>query len=156
MTISTTCPPVTWLRESLERHILAIRNSDLTLKPSDQWPGKYILPDESIIPAVFVAGAQMVPSQWTVDGIECVIDEVPDITNPGSISGVVSFERWRVRFTNYGALEGTRMPTSLLEISRRMARAFPNDEVNYTPRTDATYESLTAKILGPYINPPIP
>ena len=128
----------------------------MTLKPSDQWPGRYILPDTNIIPAVYVAGTRMVPSEWNVDGIECVIDGVPEITSPGSMSGVVSYERWRVRFTNYGFQEGTRMNVSLLDISRRMARAFPSDEVNYSPRTDATYESLTAKILGPYITPPIP
>ena len=156
MTVSTTCPPVTWLRETIENHILDIRNTDGTLKAASEWPGRYILPDDNIIPAVYVVGAQMVPSEWNIDGIECVIEDVPEIVNPGSMSGVVSYERWRVRFTNYGYLEGTRMAGSLLDISRRMARAFPRDEVVYTPRTEATYESLTAKILGPYINPPIP
>ena len=156
MTISTTCPPVTWLRTTIENHILDIRETDGTLKPAADWPGKYILPDDSEIPAVYVVGARMVPSEWNTDGIECTIEDVPEITNPGSMSGVVSYERWRVRFTNYGYTEGTRMDISLLDISRRMARAFPRDEVIYTPRTEATYESLTAKILGPYINPPLP
>ncbi len=156
MTISTTCPPVTWLRETLECHILDIRNPDKTLKPANQWPGRYVLPDNSVIPAVYVVGARMVPSEWNTDGIECVIEDVPEITSPGSMSGVVSYEKWRVRFTNYGFMEGTAMAVSLLNISRRMARAFPSDEVTYTPRTEATYESLTAKILGPYINPPLP
>ena len=156
MTISTSCPPITWLRDTIENHILDIRKPDGTLKATSEWPGRYILPDDSHIPAVYVVGARMVPSEWNIDGIECVIEDVPEITSPGSMSGVVSYERWRVRFTNYGFLEGTRMPGSLLEISRRMARAFPMDEVVYTPRTEATYELLAAKILGPYINPPIP
>ena len=156
MTISTTCPPVTWLRQTLEQHILNIRNSDLTLKPSSQWPGRYELPDDSKIPAVYVVGQQMVPSEWNINGIEMTIEDVPEIVNPGSMSGVVSYERWKVRFTNYGWEEGTHMVLNLRDIARRLARAFPRDDVQYMARTEATFESLTARILGPYINPPIP
>ena len=154
--ISTTCPPVTWLRTTIENHILDLYDATGALKAPSDWPGRYILPDDSIIPAVYVVGSRMVPSEWNIDGIECVIEEVPEITNPGSMSGVVSYERWPVRFTNYGYLEGTRMPSSLLSISRRMARTFPSDEAVYAARTEATYESLTVKILGPTIQPPIP
>ena len=153
---STTCPPVTWLRTTIETHILDLYNTDGTLKAPADWPGRYILPDNSHIPAVYVVGSRMVPSDWNIDGIECVIEEVPEITSPGSMSGVVSYERWSVRFTNYGYLEGTRMPGSLLAISRRLSRAFPSDDAVYTARTEATFESLTVKILGPTINPPIP
>jgi len=98
----------------------------------------------------------MVPSNWTITGIECVIEDVPEITSPGSVGGVISFESWSVRFTNYGTKEGTRMPASLLDIARRLSRAFPRDQVTYLARTEATFESLTARIRGAVLNPPIP
>jgi hypothetical protein len=98
----------------------------------------------------------MVPSNWTITGIECVIEDVPTITSPGSYSGVISIESWNVRFTNYGTNQGTRMPVSMLDISRRMARAFPRDPVTYMARTEVTFEALTARIRGAVLNPPIP
>jgi hypothetical protein len=156
MTVSTACPPVTWLRNTLECHILDIRNSDLTLKPEISWPGRYELPDNSHIPAVYVIGELMVPSEWNINGIEMTIEDVPEIENPGSMSGVVSYERWRVRFTNYGWEESTSMVLNMRDIARRLARAFPSDQVTYMARTEATFESLSVRILGPYINPPIP
>lgn len=157
MTISTHCPPVTALRSTLERHILDLFEDDgITLKPYTAWPGYYALPDNSRVPAVYVVGASMVPSTWAITGIECTIEDVPEITSPGSMSGVLSIETWTVRFTNYGTKEGTRMPVSLLDISRRLARAFPRDQVTYMARTEATFEALTARIRGAVLNPPIP
>lgn len=155
MTISTACPSVRDLRWTLERHILDLYEADgSTLKTQAQWPGIYTLPNGDRIPAVFVTGKDMVPSQWDITGIECVIDEVPgDITSPG---GLVSFERWNVRFTNYGTKQGTRLATSMLDIRRRLARAFPRDRATYMARTEATYEAITVSILGPVLNPPIP
>lgn len=157
MTISTHCPPVTALRTTLERHILDLYENDgSTLKAYTAWPGYYTLPDTSRVPAVYVVGASMVPSNWAITGIECTIEDVPEITSPGSMSGVLSFESWTVRFTNYGTKEGTRMPISLLDISRRLARAFPRDQVTYMARTEVTFEALTARIRGAVLNPPIP
>jgi hypothetical protein len=157
MTISTSCPPVTALRSTLERHVLDLFEANgTTLKPYTAWPGYYSLPDKSRIPAVYVVGASMVPSNWNISGIECTIEDVPEITSPGSVGGVISFESWSVRFTNYGTKEGTRITTSLLDISRRLARAFPRDQVTYMARTEATFEALTARIRGVVMNPPIP
>jgi len=157
MTISTSYPPVTVLRNEIETHILNLYEANgSTLKAYTAWPGYYTLPDNSRIPAVYVVGTSMVPSNWNITGIECTIEEVPEIANPGSVSGVVSFESWSVRFTNYGTKEGTRMTTSLLEISRRLARAFPRDQVTYMARTEVTFEALTARIRGVVMNPPIP
>jgi hypothetical protein len=157
MMISTSCPPVTALRSTLERHVLDLFEANgTTLKPYTAWPGYYSLPDKSRIPAVYVVGASMVPSNWNISGIECTIEDVPEITSPGSVGGVISFESWSVRFTNYGIKEGTRITTSLLDISRRLARAFPRDQVTYMARTEATFEALTARIRGVVMNPPIP
>lgn len=153
-----TYPPSTLLRRTLERYILDLYLSDsTTLRPPEHWPGTYTLPDTTEIPAVFVVGSAMVPSNWRITGIECTIDEVPlAIDSPGTASGLLQFERWGVRFTNYGTTEGTRMPTTLLDIRRRLARAFPRAQVNYSPRTEATYEAITAQISGAVLNPPIP
>lgn len=158
MTISTVNPPVTWVRQTIERHILNLYQADgVTLRPSSEWPGMYTLPTGVSIPAVFAVGAAMVPSDWKITGIECTIDDVPlEIESPGTASGLVQFERWGVRFTNYGTTSGTTMPTSMLDIRRRLARAFPRDRATYMPRTEATYEALTAQITGAVLNPPIP
>ena len=157
MTISTAYPPVTLLRSTLERYVLDLYEVDgSTLKAYTAWPGYYTLPDRSRIPAVYVTGASMVPSNWTITGIECVIEDVPEITSPGSYSGIVSIESWNVRFTNYGTKKGTRMPVSMLDIRRRLARAFPLDQVTYMARTEVTFEALTARIRGAVLNPPIP
>ena len=157
MTISTSCPPVTALRSTLERYILDLFEANsTTLKPYTAWPGYYSLPDNTRTPAVYVVGASMVPSNWNITGIECTIEDVPEIASPGSVGGIISFESWSVRFTNYGTKEGTRITTSLLDISRRLARAFPRDQVTYMARTEATFEALTARIRGVVMNPPIP
>lgn len=157
MTISTACPPVTALRSTIERHILDLYESDgTTLKAYTAWPGYYTLPNSSRVPAVYVVGASMVPSNWNVTGIECTIEDVPEITSPGSVGGVLSFETWNVRFTNYGTNESTAMTVSLRDIARRLARAFPRDQVTYMARTEVTFEALTARIRGAVFNPPIP
>jgi hypothetical protein len=157
VTITTTCPQVRDLRTTIERYILALYESDgVTLRPEADWPGYYSLPNGSRIPAVYVVGEYMVPSDWVVTGIECTISDVPEITNPGSVGSIVSFERWPIRFTNFGTRKGTRMGASLLDISRRLARTFPRDSATHTPRTEATYEALTVSITGAVLNPPIP
>lgn len=158
MTISTTFPPVTLLRRTIERHILNLYEVDgTTLRPSAQWPGSYTLPSAVKIPAVFVVGAAMVPSDWRISGIETTLDDVPsEIDSPGTASGLLQFEKWGIRFTNYGTKDGTEMPVSMLEIRRRLARAFPRDRVTYMPRTESTYEAITAQISGAVLNPPIP
>jgi hypothetical protein len=157
MTISTSCPQVRSLRTTIERYILDLYEADgTTLKAEASWPGYYTLPNTTRIPAVYVVGEAMVPSDWVVTGIECTITDVPEISSPGSVGAILSFERWPVRFTNYGTRKGTRMPTTLLDISRRLARTFPRDSATYTPRTEATYEALTVSITGAVLNPPIP
>ena len=154
---ATTWQPVTVLRRNIEQHILNLYEADgVTLKSSANWPGIYTLPNGSTIPAVYVVGASMVPSNWAITGIETTIEAVPEIVSPGSIGGVISFETWLVRFTNYGTKEGTAMPTTLLDICRRLSQTFPRDQVQYMARTEATYEAATAYIRGAVLNPPIP
>lgn len=155
--IATACPPVTHLRNCIERYILDLYESDgTTLKVQCEWPGTYTLPDGNKVPAVYVVGPSMVPSNWNIEGIETTIEAVPEITSPGSVGCVISYEVWTVRFTNYGTNQATQMPVTMLDICRRLSRAFPRDRVTYMARTDATYEAATARILGAVLNPPIP
>lgn len=155
---TTIAPPVTWLRKSIETHILNLYEADgVTLRPWSEWPGYYTLPNNSRIPAVYVVGEQAVPRDWVPTGIECTINDVPeDIDAIALISGVLSNESWLVRFTQYGSKQGTQLPNTMLDIRRRLVRAFPKDRVEYQSRTPATFESCTAHIRGAYLNPPIP
>jgi hypothetical protein len=78
MTISTSCPQVRSLRTTIERHILDLYEADgTTLKAQANWPGYYTMPNGTRIPAVYVVGEAMVPSDWVVTGIECTITDVP-------------------------------------------------------------------------------
>jgi hypothetical protein len=155
--MTTTWQPVTVLRRTIETHILDLYDhSSGLLRPASAWPGSYQLPDGSRVPAVYVVGPTMVPSNWTIQGIETTIEAVPEIESPGSVGGVISLETWTIRFTNYGTREGTAMPVTLQDICRRLARAFPRDRVTYMARTEATYEAATARIRGAVLNPPIP
>lgn len=157
MTISTFSPPVTWVRRSIEQHILSLYASDgVTLRPESEWPGFYTLPSGTRIPAVYVIGPDMVPADWVVTGIETTIDAVPEIVDTRSMNGLVSIEAWSVRFTNYGTDKGVKEVTTLLDIRRRLARAFPGDTVTYMTPTEATFEAITARIRGAVLNPPIP
>jgi hypothetical protein len=153
---TTTWQPVTALRRTLEVHVLGTHDAAGNLNPEATWPGVYLLPDGSRTPAVYVTGESMVPSNWTVQGIETTIDDLPSYTTPGSVGGVLSTEEWTIRFTNYGNRSGTEMTTTLRDISRRLARAFPRARTTPMPRTEATYEALTAYIRETFLNPPIP
>jgi hypothetical protein len=154
--MTTTWQPVTTLRRAIETHILDLYDPTGALRPEAAWPGVYSLPDGSRVPAVYVVGPSMVPSNWTITGIETTIEAVPEIDSPGSVGCVISMETWTVRFINYGTREGTAMPVTLRDICQRLARAFPRDRVTYMARTEATYEAATARIRGAVLNPPIP
>lgn len=157
MSPSTLFPPSTFVRNAIERYILNLYEVDgTTLKAYTAWPGYYTLANGTRIPAVYTVGATMVPSDWTITGIECTLDDVPEIVDTGTMSGLVQVEYWNVRFTNYGTKKGTKMSTSMLDIRRRLARAFPRDQATYMARTEATFEALTARISGAVLNPPIP
>jgi len=141
-------PQALWLREPLEAYVLQIRDSNTKLlKPQSEWVGTYTLPNKTQIPAVFVTGSQIIPSDWVIEGIELAITEVPEISPIAStLNGVIAIEKWSVRFTNYGTKSSTVFPTTLLEISRRLGRLHSAAVQTYMARTHLTYESLSAKI----------
>jgi hypothetical protein len=157
MTISTACPPVTWIRRSIEQHILDLYEADgTTLRPEVNWPGTYSLPSGSRIPAVFVVGPDMVPKDWVITGIETTLDAVPESDDKPSYGGVVSIESWAVRFTNYGTDKSATPTATLLDIRRRLTRVFPGDRVTYMAPTEATFEAITVRLRGAVLFPPIP
>lgn len=157
MTVSTACPPVTWIRRSIEQHILNLYEADgTTLRPESDWPGTYLLPSGTRIPAVFVVGPDMVPKDWVITGIETTIDGVPESDDKPSYGGVVSVESWFVRFTNYGTDKGVIQTTNLLDIRRRLTRVFPGDPLVYMKPTEATFEAITVRLRGAVFVPPIP
>ena len=154
--MTTTWQPVTSIRRTLETHILQLYDAAGVLRPENTWPGVYQLPDGTRIPAVYAVGEAQVPSNWTITGIEMTIDDLPRYSTPGSVGCVLSTEEWTIRFTNYGNRSGTEMPTSLRDIARRLAQAFPRARTTPMPRTEVTYEALTAYIRETFLNPPIP
>ena len=137
-------PTATLLRDPIEALILKIRDPNTgEYKPAAEWVGTYTLPNGSKIPAVFVSGAKQVPSDWTVEGIECVIQDVPSVAPiPQTLNGVIQVQTWRVRFTNYGLQENTVFPNTLKDIAFQMGRLYSAGRQEYQSRTSATYENL--------------
>jgi hypothetical protein len=127
------------------------------LKPQADWVGTYTLENGSKIPAVFVAGALQVPSAYGVEGIECVIQDVPEVEPIATtINGVIQKETWVVRFTNYGSKKGTVFPLTLRDISYLMGRLYSSARQSYQSRTSVTYESLLCRVLIHDLQPSLP
>ncbi len=104
--------------------------------------GTYNLPDGSTSPALWVRGSQQVPKDWTITGIECVLDQVPEARNVPTMSQAVFLNLfWTVTLTSYDT-------TATLENLRLLLfRAFPDmDTAVYTPQTDISFESLKVTI----------
>jgi hypothetical protein len=141
-------PQATIIRGPIETFVLKIRDPNTgELKPPSEWPGTYTLPNGTRIPAVFVAGAQQVPSDWNIQGIECVIQDVPEVDPIATtLNGVIVRESWKVRFTNYGSNKGTIMPLTLQAVSYRLACLYSQASQVYQYRTSVTFENLTATV----------
>lgn len=153
----TDCPSAALLRKSIERHVLDIYLPYTNiLKPYTQWPGYYTTGSGAVIPAVWVSGTQMVPSNWGIDGIECIIIEATSSEDRPMTGSILSVEPWDVRFKNRGFKENTEIPITLQTIRRRLTRAFPGDSVNYMSRTEATLEEISARIKLTSLVFPIP
>ena len=63
------CPPPSWLRTTIQGHILDLYETDgQTLRNEMEWPGRYLMPDGSLIPAVVASltGLRMAASRWLV------------------------------------------------------------------------------------------
>ena len=104
--------------------------------------GKYNLPDSSTSPALWVRGSQQVPKDWTITGIECVLDEVPEARNVPTMSQAVFLNLfWTVTLTSYDT------SVTLENLRLLLFQAFPDmDTAVYTPQTDISFESLKITI----------
>ena len=104
--------------------------------------GTYVLPNDTQIPALWVRGSQQIPKDWTVNGIECVIDEVPDARNSPTLSKAVFLNKlWTVTLTSFDEATTLESPRLLL------FRVFPDiTNVVYSPQTDISFETLKIQI----------
>jgi len=114
--------------------------------------GFYNLPDGSTSPALWVRGQQQVPKDWTVSGIECVIDEVPEMTNQAAFNKFVIL---RVRWPIYLTCHDTA--TTLSEVRTLLFQNFPDiQDPVHLPQTDISLETLKVFIpdfeLKPEVN----
>ena len=100
--------------------------------------GTYTLPDGSTIPALWVRGSQQVPKDWSIDGIECVIDEVPEIRNAPTVSqATIFYTKWPVSITSYD------VDTTLNTVRELLFRWFPDiEDPTHVSQTDISYETL--------------
>lgn len=111
--------------------------------------GSYNLPDGSTSPALWVRGQQQVPKDWTISGIECVIDEVPEMANKPTLSQAVVLDvRWPIYFTSYDTAQ------TLAEVRLLLFQWFPDiqDSV-HVAQTDISFETLKVFIPDYLIQP---
>ena len=113
--------------------------------------GNYNLPDGSTSPALWVRGQQQVPKDWTVTGIECVIDEVPEIRNQPTLSqAVILSTRWPVYLTSYDTAQ------TLAEVRQLLFQNFPDiQDPVLVAQTDISFETLKVFIPDYSIQPEI-
>ena len=111
--------------------------------------GSYNLPDGSTSPALWVRGQQQVPKDWTISGIECVIDEVPEMANKPTLSQAVVLDvRWPIYLTSYDTAQ------TLAEVRLLLFQWFPDiqDSV-HVAQTDISFETLKVFIPDYLIQP---
>lgn len=111
--------------------------------------GDYNLPDGSTAPALWVRGQQQVPKDWTVTGIECVIDEVPEMVNKPTMSQQVILDvRWSLYLTSYDTAR------TLAEVRELLFQWFPDiQDPVYIQQTDISFETLKVFIPDYSIHP---
>ena len=111
--------------------------------------GSYNLPDGSTSPALWVRGQQQVPKDWTISGIECVIDEVPEMANQPTLSQqVILSTRWPIYLTSYDTAQ------TLAEVRELLFQWFPDiQDPVHVAQTDISFETLKVFIPDYSIQP---
>ena len=155
------CQDAANIRARIERYVLCLFEADgTTLRPYTDWPGYYTITDtnfqKSLIPAVFIEGAQFVPTDWEPSGIECIIYETPRPNQLGGYGSVLFTEEWTVRLVNHGTTQSLIAPTLLNITATRLLTVFGSVTLDPEPRTELTLEALTARIRGVRSLPIIP
>ena len=115
--------------------ISQVREAIVTLlSDSPNLLGKYIFPDSTQVPAVYVAGRQGVPPEWKVEGLEVVIQEFPSPNPRAILAGGLDRQTWEVVITDY-------LPSSenlRLAIDRMKSR-WPDARFSFRAETDVVY-----------------
>ena len=111
--------------------------------------GTYNLPDGSTSPALWVRGQQQVPKDWTISGMECVIDEVPEMRNQPTFSqSVILSTRWPICITSYDTAQ------TLAEVRELLFQWFPDiQDPVHVAQTDISFETLKVFIPDYSIQP---
>ena len=111
--------------------------------------GNYLLPDGSTTSALWVRGQQQVPKDWTINGIECVIDEVPEVANRPTMSQAVFLStRWPIYLTSYDTAK------TLAEVRELLFQWFPDiQDPVHVAQTDISFETLKVFIPDYSIQP---
>ncbi len=111
--------------------------------------GSYLLPDGSTTLALWVRGQQQVPKDWTINGIECVIDEVPEMVNQPTMSkAVILSTRWPIYITSYDTAE------TLADVRELLFQWFPDiQDPVHVAQTDISFETLKVFIPDYSIQP---
>ena len=108
--------------------------------------GTYHRADCSTTPAFWVVNPSQVRPEWTVDGIEVVLDKLPEREPLG---GWMTMRRWTVRITNFDPT------TDLGDLRLLVYRRWRSAPQRYQPATDDTYERLILELPDPVITQPI-
>ena len=142
-----TCPEAIGVRETIEKHILKLYHPTTNLLlPYTEWPGYYTTSFGQKIPAIWLYGERMVPTDYVPTGIECLIGDVPLSLVTPLTGSALSIEKWSVMFVNRGTAAGTSMSTTLRDIQRRWNQTFPEDQPSYSSRKEDTYETLMCSL----------
>jgi len=97
--------------------------------------GSYTLPNNTVIPAVYVDGKYGVPKGWKVTGLEVSIRQYPSrVSRP--LMGMVQMRKsWKVRLSLYSP--GSEVMEDAVD---RVLRHFPDTTLTGFPSSDREYQ----------------
>ena len=116
-------------------NITQLRDTVVTLlSASPDLIGNYIFPNGTLVPAVYVAGRQGVPTEWKAIGLEVVIQEFSRLMPSPALGKFKRRQEWTVVMVNYDTIS-----SNLTTAAERMATRFPDARFSFSPETDIAY-----------------
>ena len=116
-------------------NITQLRDTIVTLlSASPNLIGNYIFPNGTLVPAVYVAGRQSVPTEWKAIGLEVVIQEFSRLMPSPALGKFKRRQEWTVVMVNYDTTS-----SNLTTAAERMATRFPDARFSFSPETDIAY-----------------
>ena len=116
-------------------NITQLRDTIVTLlSASPNLIGNYIFPNGTLVPAVYVAGRQGVPTEWKAIGLEVVIQEFSRLIPSPALGKFKRRQEWTVVMVNYDTTS-----SNLTTAAERMATRFPDARFSFSPETDIAY-----------------